>query len=410
MHQTDFENRVRFIAKLARRLHQYGTTAGRLEKAIDNVSGRLGLGCNSLATPTSVIISVTVLDEGPGALPRSTQVLRVDPGEVNLRRLVEVDAIAERVFSGELNIESGFRALEELQSELSQSAAMMRVISFGISSAAVATLLKGVLADVIVAGILGLLIGAMAAMVGRRPALAPSFEALAAFVAMFAVSVVAALVQPLNTITVMIAAVIVLMPGLMLTTAITELSTQHLVAGSVRFMGATATLLKLTFGTVAGMQVAGLFQLKAMPLLAQPLPGWTEWVALVAGSYAFAGLFQAARRDYPVAMISSWIGYLCARFGGLLSGPEFGVFLSGIVVGAVANLYARLSNRPGAIVRVPGIIMLVPGTVGFRSLFYVFERDVFLGLDKAFSLIVILISLVAGLLFGNLLLPPRRHI
>jgi uncharacterized membrane protein YjjB (DUF3815 family) len=141
-----------------------------------------------------------------------------------------------------------------------------------------------------------------------------------------------------------------------------------------------------------------------------PLPAWTEWAALIAGSYAFAALFQAARRDYFLAMASSWLGYLCARFGGALSGPEFGVFLSGLVVGSVANLYARIYNRPGAVVRLPGIIMLVPGSVGFRSLFYVFERDVYLGLDKGFSLIVILASLVAGLLFGNLLVPPRRSI
>jgi uncharacterized membrane protein YjjB (DUF3815 family) len=54
--------------------------------------------------------------------------------------------------------------------------------------------------------------------------------------------------------------------------------------------------------------------------------------------------------------------------------------------------------------------MLVPGSVGFRSLFHVFEHDVYLGLDKAVSLIVILGALAAGLLFGNLLLPPRRSI
>lgn len=410
MQQDDFENRVRFISELARRLHEYGTTAPRLEKAVDNVSGRLGLGCNILATPTSIILSFAVLAEGDGALPRSTQVIRVEPGDLNLRRLVEVDAIAEQVFIGELNIESGLAALRAVRSGLTTRAEAMRVISFGISSAAVAVLFKGVLADALLAGMLGLLIGLLASLVARRPALGPSFEALAAFLAMFAASLVAARYAPLNINTVVIAALIVLLPGMALTSAVVELSTQHLVAGSVRFMGASAVLLKLTFGTVAGAQVAHLLVLTPLPIMAQPLPEWTEWVALLAGSYAFAGLFQAARRDYPLAMASSWLGYLCARFGGMLSGPEFGVFLSGLVVGSVANLYARISNRPGAIVRVPGIIMLVPGSVGFRSLFYVFERDVYLGLDKAISLIVILASLAAGLLFGNLLVPPRRSI
>ena len=67
-------------------------------------------------------------------------------------------------------------------------------------------------------------------------------------------------------------------------------------------------------------------------------------------------------------------------------------------------------RTPGALVRVPGIILLVPGSVGFRSLFFAFERDVYLSLDTAFSLLAILIALVAGLLFGNLLVPPRRSI
>ena len=60
--------------------------------------------------------------------------------------------------------------------------------------------------------------------------------------------------------------------------------------------------------------------------------------------------------------------------------------------------------------RVPGIILLVPGSVGLRSLFFVFERDVYLGLDTAFSLVVLLASLVAGLLFGNVLVSPRRSL
>ena len=34
--------------------------------------------------------------------------------------------------------------------------------------------------------------------------------------------------------------------------------------------------------------------------------------------------------------------------------------------------------------------------------------DVLLGLDTGVSLLVVLISLVAGLLFGDLLVPPRR--
>jgi uncharacterized membrane protein YjjP (DUF1212 family) len=410
MQQSDFETRVRFLAELAKRLHQYGTSTVRLESAIDKVADRLALRCNSLATPTSIILSFAMRDEGPDALPRSTQVIRLDPGEVNLRRLCETDAIAEQVYRGQMDIQAGLDALKAVRTGLSPRAEWLKVFSFGISSSSVAVLMKGVLADVVVAFFLGLAIGLLSRLAQRKPDLGPSFEALAALVAMLAAAAIATFVVPIHTDSVLIASLIVLLPGLTLTTAVAELSTQHLVAGSVRFMGATATLLKLTFGTVAATQVAQLLQWKSMTVTAAPLPAWSEWLALLAASYAFAVLFQAQRRDYLICMAASWLGYLCTRFAGAWSGPEFGAFFAGLVVGSAANLYARWQNRPGAVVRVPGIILLVPGTVGLGSWLYVFDRDVYLGLDKAFSLIVILACLVAGLLFGNLLISPRRSL
>ena len=87
-----------------------------------------------------------------------------------------------------------------------------------------------------------------------------------------------------------------------------------------------------------------------------------------------------------------------------------GRFLAGLVVTAASNVYARNANRPGALIRVPGIILLVPGSVGFRSITLMMERDVMMGLDTAFTLLNALIALVAGVLFGNLLVAPRRNL
>ena len=47
--------RVEFVVELARRLHEYGTAAPRLEAAIILVAQRLGLSCDPLSTPTSII-------------------------------------------------------------------------------------------------------------------------------------------------------------------------------------------------------------------------------------------------------------------------------------------------------------------------------------------------------------------
>ena len=53
---------------------------------------------------------------------------------------------------------------------------------------------------------------------------------------------------------------------------------------------------------------------------------------------------------------------------------------------------------------------LVPGSVGFRSMSFLLERDTSPGLDAGLLLITLLVSLVAGLMFGDLLISPRRSL
>lgn len=407
---TRFEDRVRFLCELARHLHRAGTSAPRLEAAIDDVGARLSLACQSLSTPTSVILSIADRRGGEDALAEHTQVLRLAPGDVDLRQLAHVDRVAERVANGEIDIAAGRAALSELPPRRGPLANGAMAASYGLASGAVAVLLDGSAADSLVAAGIGAAIGGLSLLLPGRPNLAAGFEAIVGFLAALAVFVLHALWTPLAVNSVTIAALIVLLPGLMLTTAVNELATQHLVSGIARLAGAAAVLLKLGFGIAAANQFAQALGLDRPPVPVAPLPPGADWVALGVASFAFCVLFRAARRDWPLVMASAWLGYLCTRFGGQALGAEFGVFFAGLVVGCVSNFYGTRFNRPGALVRVPGIILLVPGSVGLRSLFFVFERDVYLGLDTAFSLVVLLVSLVAGLLFGNVLVPPRRSL
>src|SRR3546814_2925772 len=73
-------------------------------------------------------------------------------------------------------------------------------------------------------------------------------------------------------------------------------------------------------------------------------------------------LFRAARRDYPLVMVAAMVGYLIPRIVGDSWGSTAGIFMSALVLTAAGNAYARWARRPGALVRVPGIILMVPGS------------------------------------------------
>jgi uncharacterized membrane protein YjjB (DUF3815 family) len=57
---------------------------------------------------------------------------------------------------------------------------------------------------------------------------------------------------------------------------------------------------------------------------------------------------------------------------------------------------------------IPGMMLLVPGSIGYRSLESLMERDVVAGIGTAFSMALVAVAIVAGLLLANSLVPPRR--
>jgi len=400
--------RMAFVVEIARRLHQYGTSAPRLEDAIDAVSARLQLNCHSLSTPTSILFSFTDRASGDDALAELTQVIRVSPGQDDLGNLSAVNEIADRVTDGAIDIGEGFRLLHAIRDQPSPRRAAMETLAYGIAAASVAAILNCAWADLLTAFGIGTLVGTLAYVCERRPRLRLSLEAVSALLATLVATIVDIYVAPLTLKSVVLASLIVLLPGLTLTTAVRELSTQHLVSGVARFGGALTTLIKLAFGTVAANQLCAWLRLIPIAPAPAPIPAWAQWVALGFACYSFAILFRSARRDVPLVMASAALGYLITYYGGREFTPQFGVFLAGLSMGALSNFYAHVTRRPGALVRTPGIILLVPGSIGFLSLSAIAQRDVFFGISSAITLIAILVSLVAGLLFGDLFVSSRR--
>jgi len=412
---TAFNTRIAFLLELARRLHQYGTTAPRLEMAMGSAAQAMGLSADVWSSPTAIIISFSDLAQGDEGVAQSTQVMRLSPGDVNLARLCEADDIADQVIDGELDLREGFQRLRALGRPETRLSQLGVIASYGLSAASIVALfLHSSWPDLITAAIIGLLIGTITIMAATRPRLAVASEAICALVATTIAICVSAFIIPLAIKAVVLASLIVLIPGMSLTTAVRELSSHHMVSGVARLGGAVTTLLKLTFGTVVATQLCAAVGIQARDYVLPPLPGWLDYPTLLVGSFGFAILFRAARRDWLVVMGAVIAGYLSTRWGGQISGSlpsaPFGIFVGGFVLSACANFYARFAKRPGAVIREPGIILLVPGSVGFRSMSFLLDRNTELGINTGVLLLTLLVALVAGLIFGELLVSPRRSL
>lgn len=408
---SDLDERVRFLTELGRRLHIAGVSASRLEGAVHATARALNVTAEIWSTPTGLLLSLGDGDSLRGS--QQTRVLRLEPGQVDLTALAEMERIVEDVIAKRIDLPAAWDRLRAVDRPFGKRRQLANVAAFGLAASAVAGLLRTDWLDISVAGVLGLVIGWIALLSSTRPHLGAASEAVAALVATTLATAFAHFVAPLSLQTVIVAALIVLMPGLTLTTAVTELATQQLASGTARFAGAMTTLLKLTFGSVAASQLmtaVGWIPQQAAPAV---LPQSVEVIGSVLAAASFAILFRATKRDIPLVMASAILGYVITRVSGNWLGEGAfagGVFVASLTIAALSNLYGRARGRPGVLVRLPGIMLLVPGSVGFRALGAVMERDYALGVDTLVAVMSALLALTAGLLFGSLLVPPRKYL
>ncbi len=207
-----------------------------------------------------------------------------------------------------------------------------------------------------------------------------------------------------------LAGVITLLPGLTLTTAMSELATRNLTSGTARLFGAGATFMTLGLGVGLGSELADLLPHVDVPRRVQQLPEWTEWVALVVLPLASVVHLRAMPRQIPAMLGAGILAYTGARLGAHVLGPEFGAFAAALLLGTASNAYARILDRPASVLATSGILMLVPGSIGFRSMSSMMQNDVVHGMQTAMSMLLVAVSLAGGLLFANVVVPPRRAV
>jgi uncharacterized membrane protein YjjB (DUF3815 family) len=200
----------------------------------------------------------------------------------------------------------------------------------------------------------------------------------------------------------------VLVPGLTVTLSLAEIASRHLVSGTARLTGAVGLFLTIGFGVALGTRAIEM-ALGPVPMLTpQPLPLAMLGPGLLLASAAFTILFRAHPREFPWIAGAAALAFVGARVGTAVLGPELGVVLGALCVGVAGNAYANRRGRPASMLTVPGIMVLVPGSVGFQSLSLLLASDVVTGMAAAFRMTLVATALATGLLVANVVLPARR--
>ena len=391
-------NTLDFILLSAKALHENGLPTHRLEERMKVVCSSLTINGQFFSTPGSIFASLTI--QGV----TQSHMIKLTDNELNLEKIDRIEVIIQKVISKEINPQEGHEKLNQIKSSKNRYSEITTIFFMGISTAAAACVFGGELPAIISAFIIGLGIGSLGLLLRFVPQLDKIYALLAAIWAVLVSGLFNSYFKNFQLDIATICGLILLIPGFTFTVSITEMVNNHLIAGLSRFTTAFITFVMLAIGIGIGESFIYKLDLNKGIHVWNTLPFWKEWIALIFVPLGFVVLFKAKPKDFWWILIGCWISYFSFKIGNQFTSNTTAVFLASLLLGIGSNLFSLKTKRNPSVMLVPGMILLVPGSLGFLSISKLVESDVVGGIQIALNMLITSMALVLGIIFSNVLL------
>lgn len=406
MQTTELKQLRRFIIELGTSLHAYGTPAHRLENLLEEITVALGIEGIFLVTPTAMHF----LFREKNSDEEYTHIERVQPNLLDLNRLARTHELVDAVLAKQLDLTQARAQLEQIKIMSEPYPRWLTLLAWGVLSASFALVCGAQWQEVLGACLAGCFAYLLAFLAERSKRLEEMLEPLTALLIAFLVSAAAALGAKLNVPIVILAGIIAYIPGLVMTIGLRELAARHVLSGTVRIMDAGMMVFKLYFGAMFGLALAALWwTIPQIPLQPATVTIWS-YLAVLGLSLSLLIIFKISWRDAPWGLLAGTIAYLSASLGAQVFESSLAGLIGAFVVGIYANAYSVMKNRPTSIVLLPGIVLLVPGSkmyIGLNN--FVTGESILANTMNSAQVLLAFMAIVAGLMFANMILPPKRR-
>jgi len=391
------------VLNMGRALLHVGSPAHRLESAMQIMAQRLGLQAEFFSTPTALIVSLGDGDR------QQTYLARSDPGAPNLSKLADLTEVMDALAEGRLNPMSADERVRDIDSAPPRFNRRWQFLAFILIAFGVTPLLGGGWRETLLAGGLGVATALSVLLLGSHAERSRLIAPFAATATTFLGTLWCGFDAQTALMPALIASIIALVPGMDLTVSCRELATGHLVSGASRMASAAMMFALLTFGLIVG-GLAGQALVGPIDLVSpDPLPQWMTGPGLLVAALGLVILFQGHRRDWIWMVLACMIAWATSFVGVAIAAPVVGAFTGALVIGLTGNVFVRLTGRPGSIIHIPGLILLVPGSIGLRSLATLLENNVITGIETALLTAMIAVALTTGMIVSSALVPPRKN-
>ncbi|KAI9500033.1 hypothetical protein BX070DRAFT_196502 [Coemansia spiralis] len=415
---ADIFNRQNFLLVASRALMAFGAPLHRLEANLIAIALNLDVEATFAALPGIILITFGDQDTRSS----ETYVVRVASG-FDMHRLERTNRVIRRVLKSRISVGQGVKNLERILATPPIYPWWIMIMDYTLCSFFICPLFwKGSWTDAGVSAMIGLLVGLLQLLAGRFANYANLFEISSAFL----ISFIAALLQdhicfgPVS-----FAGIVMLLPGLALTTSIIEMASRNMISGTVRLVFAMSRCFILGYGisvgSTLGTRVLGKTptaellegQLSSTTNMGNCIDGLNKywWFLFLPAVALLLNISISAHwRQWPAMIFSGCLAYTVSYFAGLSQTlSPLAPAIAAFAMGLFGNVLASFSNHRSAIEPIlGGVQLLVPGSLGLKTVLAFITNSGTGSGSFLYNIFSTSLSIAAGLFLSGMVVFPNR--
>ncbi|MFZ4896488.1 threonine/serine ThrE exporter family protein [Plantibacter sp. Mn2098] len=323
-------------------------------------------------------------------------------------QLDDLDRVVVQARTGELDAARAHVLIRLMRTSPPPYPAWVQGVAYVLLCAALAVLLGSSWAGLAVASALGVVVGAALLVMHSLPHI---YEPILTVALSFLCAVVVFLLTRSGldpgVLPSLVAPIVVLLPGGLLTTGVIELATGHMMSGTGRIAAGFMQLVLLAVGIVAGAALVGVPRIDLIEAY-QPLGPIAPWIAVAVFGAAVVINRGGRVRSIGWIILVLYIAYAAQVLGNVFFGGVLSAFIGAFAMTPVARFVSSLPSGPAAPVTfLPGFWMLVPGSLGLVGVTTLLDGGSS-GAPTVVTTVATMVAIALGVLSGSALTGGAR--
>ena len=391
----NYNQLLELAAELGYRLAKNGAETFRVEESVSRILTAYNITSEVFAIPNCLIVSIETTEGKP-----MTRMRRIPTISTNMDAIERYSNLSRTICATTPSLPDFQRLLEETERSTDKYDLLVSMLGHFLTAAGFAVFFGGGLLDSFVAGICGVLIGLINLVMNKFKVNTFFSTILTSFLMSSAAYLISGTGIVTYTDTVIIGALMLLVPGMLFTNAMRDIIFGDTNSGVNRIVQVLLIAAAIALGTGSAWSLVNSFPFLTIRITPAVLHApWLQCLSGIVACVGFSLVFNVHGRGFILCVLGggvAWAVYcVCAYFGW---GEPLCYFIAALASGLYSELMARIRKHPATAYLVISLMPMFPGAGVYYATKFFAQGDMTSSVARGSATIAIAGAIAIGVL------------